>query len=262
MSDPRTTFDGAENSVTVGTAADAGFPAGVTTAGTDRDGDPMAQDAPPRWDRRMQQRLARGEAAALGELYDRFASLVHSLAHRVLADEEAADRVTREVFGYIWENPDAYDPKQSSLRSWVATLTHRQAVHRLRQSESASARDGGADALPPAEMERKIREASTAARADYIVTSMPAPLRDALELAYFQRRDYRQTAADLGVTADEARRRLRLGLQLLSTAHHHQAVPTASSQAPQTFRTSPGTASAPGSAPPPASPGPDHGRSL
>ncbi|GAA3165496.1 sigma-70 family RNA polymerase sigma factor [Streptomyces ramulosus] len=169
----------------------------------------------------MQQRLARGEAAALGELYDRFASLVHSLAHRVLGDEDAADRVTREVFGYIWENPDAYDPRQGSLRSWVATLTQRQAVHRLRQSEAALAGDGAA----PAEIERKIREASTAARADYIVTSMPAPLRAALELAYFQRRDYRQTAADLGVTADEARRRLRLGLQLLSTAHHRTPPP-------------------------------------
>ncbi|MFF9477878.1 sigma-70 family RNA polymerase sigma factor [Streptomyces sp. NPDC014733] len=180
----------------------------------------MASDAPPRWDRRMQQRLARGEAAALGELYDRFASLVHSLAHRVLGDEDAADRVTREVFGYIWENPDAYDPKQGSLRSWVATLTQRQAVHRLRLTEAALAAD--ADGAAPAEVERKIRDASTAARADYIVTSMPAPLRDALELAYFQRRDYRQTAADLGVTADEARRRLRLGLQLLSTAHHQK----------------------------------------
>ncbi|MFD9816447.1 sigma-70 family RNA polymerase sigma factor [Streptomyces sp. NPDC059080] len=182
----------------------------------------MARDAPPRGDRRMQQRLARGEAAALGELYDRFASLVHSLAHRVLGDEDAADRVTREVFGYVWENPDAYDPKQGSLRSWVATLTQRQAVHRLRQNEAALARDDGA---APAAVERKIQDASTAARADYIVTSMPAPLRDALKLAYFQRRDYRQTAADLGVTADEARRRLRLGLQLLSTAHHQKLPP-------------------------------------
>jgi RNA polymerase sigma-70 factor (ECF subfamily) len=54
---------------------------------------------------------------------------------------------------------------------------------------------------------------------------MPAPLRAALELAYFQRRDYRQTAVDLGVTEDEARRRLRLGLQLLSTAHDAGAPP-------------------------------------
>ncbi|MEU9286373.1 sigma-70 family RNA polymerase sigma factor [Streptomyces sp. NPDC048275] len=175
------------------------------------------KDAPPRWDRKMQQRLARGEAAALGELYDRFASLVHGLAHRVLGDERAADSITREVFAHVWENPESYDPKQGPLRSWVATLAHRLAVQRLRVTETAAlARDGGGTTE---ELERKVRSASVAARADYIVTSMPTPLRAALELAYFQRRDYRQAATDLGVTEDEARRRLRLGLQLLSTAH-------------------------------------------
>ncbi|MEU1401493.1 sigma-70 family RNA polymerase sigma factor [Streptomyces sp. NPDC005728] len=189
----------------------------------------MAQkDVPPRWDRKMQQRLARGEAAALGELYDRFASLVHSLAHRVLGDERAADGVTREVFAHVWEHPDTYDPKQGPLRSWVAAVTHRLAVQRLRATETAALTRGGSDSAEEPErlesealesLESKVRRASVAARADYIVHSMPAPLRAALELAYFQRRDYRQTAADLGVTEDEARRRLRLGLQLLSTAH-------------------------------------------
>ncbi|MFE2581245.1 sigma-70 family RNA polymerase sigma factor [Streptomyces sp. NPDC059378] len=176
------------------------------------------KDAPPRWDRKMQQRLARGEAAALGEFYDRFASLVHGLAHRVLEDERAADSVTREVFAHVWEHPDAYDPKTGPLRTWVATLTHRLAVQRLRATGTAALAgdDGGASVE---ELELKVRHASVAARADYIVQSMPAPLRAALDLAYFQRRDYRQTAADLGVTEDEARRRLRLGLQLLSTAH-------------------------------------------
>ncbi|EPD56990.1 MULTISPECIES: sigma-70 family RNA polymerase sigma factor [unclassified Streptomyces] len=175
------------------------------------------KDAPPRWDRKMQQRLARGEAAALGELYDRFASLVHGLAHRVLGDERAADGITRDVFAHVWEHPESYDPKQGPLRSWLATLTHRLAVQRLRATETAAlARSSGGTTE---ELERRVRRASVAARADYIVQSMPTPLRAALELAYFQRRDYRQTAADLGVTEDEARRRLRLGLQLLSTAH-------------------------------------------
>lgn len=170
----------------------------------------MAHDTPPRWDRKMQQRLARGEAAALGELYDRFASLVHSLAYRVLGDEEAADGVTREVFGQVWEHPDTYEPREGSLRSWIASLTHRQAVRRLRRLHD--------DAGPAEELEKQVRAASVAARADYIVTSMPASLRAALEMAYFQRHDYRQAARHLGVTEDEARRRLRLGLQLLSTA--------------------------------------------
>lgn len=172
------------------------------------------RDAPPRWDRKMQQRLARGEAAALGELYDRFASLVHGLAHRVLGDEQAADGITREVFAHVWEDPESYDPRQGPLRSWMAALTHRLAVRRLRATEAAALGDGGTE-----ELERKVRSASVAARADYIATAMPAPLRAALERAYFQRRDYRQTAADLGITEDEARRRLRLGLQLLATAH-------------------------------------------
>ena len=175
------------------------------------------RDAPPRWDRKMQQRLARGEAAALGELYDRFSSLVHALAYRVLSDEHAADNITREVFAHAWENPDAYDPRQGPLRSWIATLTHRLAVRRLRQTEAAALAEGGPGSAE--ELERRVRRASVAARADYIVTAMPAPLRAALDLAYVQRRDYRQAAADLDVTEDEARRRLRLGLQLLATAH-------------------------------------------
>ncbi|APY87710.1 RNA polymerase subunit sigma-70 [Streptomyces alfalfae] len=189
----------------------------------------MPKDAPRRWDRRMQQRLAHGEAAALGELYDRFASLVHGLAHRVLGDESGADRITREVFAHVWENPDAYDPKQGPLRSWLATLTHERAVRRLRRTESAALAEGGGT---PEELERKVRRASAAARADYIVTAMPTPLRAALELAYFQRRDYRQAAADLGVTEDEARRRLRLGLQLLSTANDTPSAGRASGASP------------------------------
>lgn len=202
----------------------------------------MANETPPRWDRRMQQRLARGEAAALGELYDRFASLVHSLAHRVLDDEAAADRATREVFGTIWENPHAYDPKKGPMRSWIAGVTQETAAVRLRRRhreeglqslDSPDATDAlhspdatdATDSLEGRErheqIEDKVRAASTAARADYIVTSMPSSLRAALELTYFQRRDYRQAAQKLGVTEDEARRRLRLGLQLLSSASSH-----------------------------------------
>ncbi|WP_320781409.1 sigma-70 family RNA polymerase sigma factor [Streptomyces sp. CRN 30] len=186
------------------------------------------KDTPLRWDRKMQQRLARGEATALGELYDRFASLVHGLAHRVLGDERAADGLTREVFAHVWEHPDSYDPKQGPLRTWLAALTHRLAVQRLRATETAALARGGPGTHE--DLERRVRHASVAARADYIVQSMPAPLRSALERAYFQRRDYRQTAADLGITEDEARRRLRLGLQLLSTAH--DAATTTAPEAP------------------------------
>ena len=59
------------------------------------------KDAPPRWDRKMQQRLARGEAAALGELYDRHALSARGHTRilrvaRTVADLEASDVVGPE----------------------------------------------------------------------------------------------------------------------------------------------------------------------
>lgn len=171
----------------------------------------MGSPAPPRWDRQIQRRLARGEEAALGELYDRFASLVHHLANTILDDPDTADQITREVFCRIWEDPGAFDPKHGTMRSWVASLTHGQAVARLRQA-------GYRDEWSTAAVEAEVHAASTAARADYIVSAMPQPLRVALRRTHGRDHDYRQTAAELGVSETETRRRLRLGLQLLSTA--------------------------------------------
>ncbi|MFC7219161.1 sigma-70 family RNA polymerase sigma factor [Streptomyces polyrhachis] len=173
-----------------------------------------------RWDRKMQQRLTRGEAAALGELYDRHASMVYGLVHRVLGDDEAAQEITADVFAYLWQHPDAYDPARGQLRSWFAGLAQKRAVRRLRWDELNEHKEHGRTptAAEEREAERRIRLLGAHARADFIVQSMPATLRASLELAYFQRRDYRQVAAEFGITEAEARRRLRLGLQLVSSA--------------------------------------------
>ncbi|MDT0320375.1 sigma factor [Streptomyces millisiae] len=184
----------------------------------------MAHETPPQWDRDMCQRLRRGEATALAEVYDRFASLAYGIAQRVLDDEEFTAGVTHDVFAGLWASPHAFDPRRGPMRSWIAEEAHRVAVDRLRRRPGV-----GRD---PDEVAAKVRAASTAARADYIVTAMPAPLRDALELTRFQRQDCAQTAARLGITEAEARRRLRLGLQLLSSAHRYTAEAPSPSPAP------------------------------
>jgi RNA polymerase sigma-70 factor (ECF subfamily) len=172
----------------------------------------MGHETLPHWDREMRDRLLSGEAAALAELYDRFASLAYGIAQRVLGDEDAAGPVTGEVFARIWESPEAFDPEQGPMRSWIAAEAHRRAVDRLREQIEASDRPAGAAGADG------VRAAATAARADYIVTAMPAPLREALRLTRFEHQDYRRMARELGIPEAEACRRLRLGLQLLSSA--------------------------------------------
>jgi RNA polymerase sigma-70 factor (ECF subfamily) len=181
----------------------------------------MTGPAPIRWDRQIQRRLARGEESALGELYDQFAPLVHGLANRVLADQAAAEEITQDVFAHVWEHPESFDPAQGSMRSWIGTLTHRRAVERLRREAAAAGADesdGDAGLLEPPSVEEEVLAAATAARVQYVVSSLPQALRETLLLTYFGGRTYRQAAKELGIAPDTAKHRMRLGLQLLATA--------------------------------------------
>lgn len=186
----------------------------------------MGHETPPQWDRGVRERLRGGEAAALAELYDRFAPLAFGIAQRVLDDDAAAGTVTGQVFTRIWQSPEDFDPDRGPMRSWIAAEAHLGAVDLLRvraRQAKSQAEYQGERPSEHGDLSEQVRAASTAARADYIVTAMPAPLREALELTHFEHHDYRLTARHLGITEAETRRRLRLGLQLLSTASEYPA---------------------------------------
>ncbi|MFD8701152.1 sigma-70 family RNA polymerase sigma factor [Kitasatospora sp. NPDC059648] len=172
-----------------------------------------APDRIPRWDEQLQRRLARGEETALGELYDRLSPMVHGLAGRILADQAAAAQLTREIFAHVWEHPEDFDPAQGSLRSWLGALTHRRAVERLRARRDAEQ----APERRPRATEEEIRAVATAARVQYVVDSLPQPLRETIAVTYYDGRTYQETARLLGISEQAAKQRMRLGLELLAT---------------------------------------------
>ncbi|NYI07749.1 RNA polymerase sigma factor [Allostreptomyces psammosilenae] len=174
---------------------------------------------PVRWDRQIQQRLLRGEESALGELYDQFAPLVLTLADRVLGDHDEAESLTREVFAHVWENPDAFDPDVGTMRSWIHSLTHRHAVERKRRLTSRRDPEPAPDlATEPSSVEEAMQAAVTAERVKQIVSQLPRPVRETIEMTYYDGRTYTQAAKELGIRPDDARHRLRLGLQLLASS--------------------------------------------
>ncbi|MFC8451626.1 sigma-70 family RNA polymerase sigma factor [Kitasatospora sp. NPDC057223] len=170
----------------------------------------------PHWDAQLQRRLARGEETALGELYDQLSPLVHGLAGRILADQAAAEQLTREVFAHLWTHPEAFDPGQGSLRSWLGALTHRRAVDRLRL-DRGTPEETSPGAAQPAVVEEAIRAAATAAHVQYVVATLPDPLRETIAETYYDGRTYQETARRLGISEQAAKQRMRLGLQLLAT---------------------------------------------
>ncbi|MGQ0778605.1 MAG: sigma-70 family RNA polymerase sigma factor [Pseudonocardiales bacterium] len=176
-------------------------------------------------DREIHQRLVYGDENALGEVYDRYCRVVHVVALRVTRDTGIAEDVTQEVFVSLWERPLAFDPERGTLRGWLCLLAHRRAVDRVRAEvrrrilvtepylcEPAASSDITAD---PAEI---VLASMTAASVRAALANLPLLLRQAIELAYFHGRTYREVAAELGIPEGTAKSRLRSGLRQLAVA--------------------------------------------
>ncbi len=170
--------------------------------------------------------LSEGEVEALERLYDRYSSLVFSIAVRVLTDRQLAEDVTQEMFLRLWRRPWSYDPGRGKFRSWLMSVTRnrsiderRRVVRRLRQEDRD---DDGMPEIPApgrfhdpqleavlADERRAVREA---------MTRLPPAQREVIELAYFGGLTQVEVAALTGEPLGTVKTRIRLGIQKLRVA--------------------------------------------
>ena len=68
-------------------------------------------------------------------LYRSHSSAAYGLALRVTRDEHLAQDVLQESFADLWAQASRFDPRISSVRSWITMLTHRRAVDRVRREQ-------------------------------------------------------------------------------------------------------------------------------
>lgn len=69
-------------------------------------------------DRDAVARLARGDGAALVELYDRHGRIVYALGVRILGDRAEAEDLTQDVFTLAWRNAPKYDASRGAVAAW------------------------------------------------------------------------------------------------------------------------------------------------
>ena len=63
-------------------------------------------------DKYLLERIAKGDPAGISDLYDRYKTLVFSVAYNVLGNMEDAEEVTIDVFSKVWEKAESYTPKK------------------------------------------------------------------------------------------------------------------------------------------------------
>lgn len=195
--------------------------------------------SPPHDDELLAQRIRSGDREALGELYDRYASLALATALRVVADRQLAEDLVHDAFVATWQKIERFDPGRGSLRGWLLTIVRNRALDRVRATR-ASIEVGDADeqallrtdANPTWEAAIARRSAAELRMA---VAGLPAEQREAIELAYFSGRTYREIAVLTGVPQGTANGRLRLGLAKLRDALRlTDAAPSAGGDRPRT----------------------------
>ena len=172
------------------------------------------------WEHEVKRRLVARDHTALTEIYDQFGSYVYGLAARVIGDRRAAEDITQDVFLSMWERPEAFEPDRGRLRTFVGTLAHRRAIDFVRREEARrrrSARDAAA-MLPIPDVDELAMAIVTAEQVRAEVERLPAEQREAIELAYFGGRTYRQVAEELGIPEGTAKSRMRLGLRRIADA--------------------------------------------
>jgi len=172
------------------------------------------------WELDVRTRLVARDPAALTDVYDQFGSYVFGLAARVIGDRRSAEDVTQDVFLSVWERPEVFDPERGRLRTFVGTLAHRRAIDYVRREEARrrrSARDA-AGALTVPDVDEMAMAIVTAEQVRAEVERLPADQREAIELAYFGGRTYRQVAEELGIPEGTAKSRMRLGLRRVADA--------------------------------------------
>ncbi len=158
-----------------------------------------------------------GDQQAMGELYDRYSSLIYSVALRVLGESSAAEDVLQEVFMQLWRKPAVFDAARGSLAAWLAVIARNRAIDVVRKRKPETDLEDLTVFVEPdlaGEAERK-RAAEQIRRK---LGEMPEPQRSALEMAYFEGLTHSEIAEKTGTPLGTIKTRIRTALTTLRTA--------------------------------------------
>jgi RNA polymerase sigma-70 factor, ECF subfamily len=157
------------------------------------------------------------DEGALGEVYQRHAGSVFSLASRVLLERTLAEEIVQEVFLRLWEHPERFDGIRGSLRAFLLMETHARSVDRIRAEERRRQREERAqrDADTSYVLDLELRDLTVAEQIRQAVAELTDQEREAIELAYFGGKTYRQVAQLLEQPEGTIKSRIRTGLMRL-----------------------------------------------
>ncbi len=162
-------------------------------------------------------RISQRDETAMASLFDRYASIVYSVALRVLHDPSEAEDVMQDVLIQLWRGAPSFVIGRGSLGGWLAVVARNRAIDVLRRRHPSDSVD---EVILPApldlasEAERNI----LAEKLRIIVQELPQEQQKSLQLAFFEGLTHSEIAEKTGDPLGTVKTRIRLALISLRKA--------------------------------------------
>ena len=161
-------------------------------------------------------RLARGDRAALEDIYRMTSVKLFGICYRILGDRKEAEDALQDVYVNLWRRADRYDPERASPIAWLAVFARNRAIDRLRsgrvQRDAAPLEAAAevADSTPLAE--ELLIDAERKARVHHCLGKLEDNQRDNIRAAFFDGRTYADLAETQGVPLGTMKSWIRRGM--------------------------------------------------
>lgn len=164
--------------------------------------------------------MARGERAALAQLYDRHAGSMLALAQRIVGRGAEAEDVLHDVFLEAWRHCADYDSARGSVKSWLLLRTRSRSLD-VQKSARVSKQASGLDDAWLAELADPTRDTTASAdqsRVRRALVALPPEQREVLLLGYFEGLSSSEMAERIGVPLGTVKSRVAAALAALRAA--------------------------------------------
>ena len=168
-------------------------------------------------------RVALGDQAAFGELYELTSAHLYGCALRILRDAPAAEEILQEAYVSVWHHAGSYEVAKSQPYTWLTTIVRNRCLDQRRRRELdtvtlapdddvAPEYDVPSDAMTPAEM---LLAGAEAVSVRDCVDALDAGPKQAVALAFYHGLSHSELAQHLREPLGTVKSWVRRGLEKL-----------------------------------------------
>jgi RNA polymerase sigma factor (sigma-70 family) len=160
------------------------------------------------------QRIAEGDKAAVQDCLTTYGGLVWSLARRMLPNINEAEDAVQEIFIDIWKNAERFDEKQASEATFVAMISRRRLIDRVRKSQRQVSAASLDDILvePSVNLHQHMQIGVEARQAAKELSNLRPEQRQVLQLSIYQGLSHQEISSLTGMPVGTVKTHARRGL--------------------------------------------------